>query len=219
MRYIPGLLLVLLGVGFLLDAFNVAEFGQLFSDWWPLAVIVVGLMGLFSNLSRPFWPLLIVAVGVLLQLRELGHLDFTVFGLIVPVVLIGVGISLLPFGKKWGGRREVSIDSVDASAIFAGIEMQNKSQNFVGGNINAAFGGVDLDLRDSDIKKGTEASLDVFVAFGGIGLKVPEGWRVQVSVTPLFGGVENKATQSDNKGAPILHIRGTCLFGGVEIKN
>lgn len=219
MRYLPGLILVLLGVGFLLDSFNVAEFGQLFSDWWPLVVVMLGFIGLFSNLSRPFWPLIIISAGVLLQLRELGRLDFTVFGLIVPVVLIGIGVSLLPLGDRLNKQQKVSKDSVDASAIFAGVEIRNKSQNFVGGNINAVFGGVDLDLRDSDIKKGAKASVDIFVAFGGVGLKIPEGWCVQASVTPLFGGVENKAAQSDAKNAPVLYIRGTCLFGGVEIKN
>ena len=36
--------------------------------------------------------------------------------------------------------------------------------------------------------------------------------------TPIFGGVENKHENSDDKKSKTLYINATCVFGGVEIK-
>lgn len=214
-RNIPGLLIVLLGLGFLLDAINLIEFGQFAADWWPSLLIVVGLLSLASNPSTPFWPLAIVAIGALLQLNTLDILDFDTWNIIWPTVLIVVGLSLIP--SKRDRKKELSDDSVDASAIFSGIELTNNSKSFSGGRASAVFGGTSVDLSDAKIKD--RATLEIFVAFGGIELRVPEGWRIVVDSMPVFGGIENKTTIPSKDKAPVLRIKGTCLFGGVEIKN
>ena len=60
--------------------------------------------------------------------------------------------------------------------------------------------------------------MDVVVAFGGVEIVVPEGWRVDVKGIPLFGGWSNK-TARDLVGAdaPLLSIEALVAFGGLDI--
>lgn len=80
------------------------------------------------------------------------------------------------------------------------------------------FGAAELDLRDA--LPSPDAQLDVFTAFGGVEITVPQGWQVNLSGLPLFGGFEN-ATAKDtlSPDAPTLEVSATALFGGVEIKH
>jgi hypothetical protein len=50
---------------------------------------------------------------------------------------------------------------------------------------------------------------------------VPVGWTFPAAAAALLGAIENK-TQPPPEGAGVakrLIVRGTALFGGVEIKN
>ena len=47
-----GVVLILLGIGFLLDQFNIASFNNLFSLYWPLILIVIGVAGFLNNKKR-----------------------------------------------------------------------------------------------------------------------------------------------------------------------
>jgi predicted membrane protein len=93
------------------------------------------------------------------------------------------------------------------------------SQDFQGGEVSAIFGGMELDLRDAGLAGGT-AIIDATVVCGGIELRVPRDWRVNIQTTTLLGGVENKRSQpnaSDVKGE--LTITGAVLCGGIEVKD
>ncbi len=51
--YLGGLILITLGVLFLLDTLNIADFGDLISTYWPLILIFVGFSILARNRHRP----------------------------------------------------------------------------------------------------------------------------------------------------------------------
>ena len=60
----------------------------------------------------------------------------------------------------------------------------------------------------------------VFVAFGGIEVKVPDGWHVVIRGFPIFGGFENKTARDKLPAeAPTLVVNATVLFGGLEVKH
>ena len=87
-----------------------------------------------------------------------------------------------------------------------------------GRQYQALFGGAEIDLRDAKPAPGAE--LDVFVAFGGAEIKVPEGWQVVTHGMPIFGGFENvTTTESIEPGAPLLDVNATIIFGGLEVKH
>lgn len=213
---IIGLIIIFIGTGFLLDALNIADFSSMLANWWPMFVVLVGLVSLMSNPRVFVWPVLIIAVGILLQLRELGVLNFNFWGLFWPVAIIIFGLTVL-FKAQKTKPEELNDALPDIFAGFSGHNTRLTSSDFKGAKLTAIFGGIELDLTEAALKK--EAKIEAFAAFGGIDLRVPEGWNVQVNGLPLFGGWEDKTRTPKEKDAPTLYIKGTCLFGGVSVKN
>lgn len=211
-----GLVVLGLGVGLLLDSLGFINFGGILSEWWPLFVILLGLVTFMNNPKRFILPAGILLIGVLLQLRTLDIISFDVAALVWPAIMIFAGLSLI-FDRTRLSPETVKEDLTSLFVIFAGIETRNKSDNYSGGKATAVLGGITLDLRDATIKK--EATLEVFTMMGGLELRVPEGWKVHASGTPVMGGWEDKTTAPTDKNAPILHVNSTCIMGGVEIKN
>jgi predicted membrane protein len=125
--------------------------------------------------------------------------------------------------KTYSGMSGISgtsySDSVSIDSIFSGINKRMLTKNFQGGKLTAAFGGIDLDLTQSDFSG--IVTLQVDVIFGGIKLVVPPHWDVRVEVTNIAAGVEDKRIyrQSETDSDKILVIRGTVFFGGLEIKS
>ncbi len=37
-----GILLIIFGIGFLLEQFNIINFSMILSTWWPLILIIIG---------------------------------------------------------------------------------------------------------------------------------------------------------------------------------
>lgn len=112
-----------------------------------------------------------------------------------------------------------SSDLVNAQALFTGIERRILSKNFKGGKTSAIFGGTEIDLSQADLAEG--AMLNVEVAFGGVKLIVPSHWELQINVSNVFAGVEDKRTYSQVPADPtkVLKIYGSVIFGGLEIKS
>jgi predicted membrane protein len=80
---------------------------------------------------------------------------------------------------------------------------------------------VTLDLTQAKLSP-EGAVVDVMTAFGGTEIVVPLDCRVSFSGVPIFGGFSDKTTtHSDpvSQGGPSLNVRGTVMFGGVDVKN
>ena len=81
----------------------------------------------------------------------------------------------------------------------------------------ALFGGQDLDMRDATFEAPV-VEISGFWCFGGLDLKVPEGVEVRDQTMGIFGGTDIKHVDDPEPGAPVLVIKGVCLFGGVSVK-
>ncbi len=67
-KLVGGLILIGIGILFLLDRLNIADFGHLMRHWWPLIPGVVGLPKLFRR--QTFWAggwLIMVSVWLLIS--------------------------------------------------------------------------------------------------------------------------------------------------------
>ncbi len=211
-----GIAVTVIGIGFLLDALDVFDFTNVLADWWPTLLISAGLLSLLSKPSILIWPFVISGAGVLLLLGNLGVFDINVWNVIWPAILIATGLSLI-FDRYKPNRRTSTDGAVDLFAALSGYEGSNTSKNFNGGKITALMGGINLDLREAKIKD--KAVLDTFVVMGGIELRVPETWNVATNGLPILGGWEDKSVKPKDKNAPTLFISGTCIMGGIEIRN
>ena len=110
------------------------------------------------------------------------------------------------------------MDKIVCSAVFSGRDIRVDNSYFNGADLSALFGGIDMNLKNALVKK--NVTIDVRAVFGGIDIIMPAGVRVVVDVTPILGGVENgtRAPLGADENTPTVFIRGTCLFGGLEIK-
>jgi predicted membrane protein len=221
-----GAFLVLGGVALLLDHMGILSVDRLWR-FWPLLLVGVGIPNIMRREHR-LWGVLLITGGVFLQLNELGIAHFG-WNTIWPVLLIAIGLMLM-----WGAfevRRRPSSPrtsgdprtTLNESALFGGIERRVTSQDFQGGQINAVFGGVEIDLTDASMQA-DEATLEINAIFAGVELRLPETWEVAFRGTPIFGGISDKTRVSrtvdlNDPRRKVLILTGAVIFGGVEIKN
>jgi hypothetical protein len=82
---------------------------------------------------------------------------------------------------------------------------------------------VNLDLTRAQIAASDgavpTAVLELLVMWGGVELRIPDGWVVDVRVSPILGGIEDRTRPSADPRAPRLVLQGNVIMGGVEVKN
>lgn len=216
-RTITGLLIILVGIAFLLSNLNLFSFKDLVSDWWPLVIIVAGVIVFLNDTKNYLWSLLIIAFGTVLQLNHLGILEINPWQLFWPVVIIVVGLSVL-LNRTSSSSKVSKAEREDVTAILSGSEVKVRSDDFKGSKVTALLGGAMVDLRDATITK--EATLDLFSLWGGIEIRVPKGVIIKNETSVILGGVEDSTRlEKPAKGAPVLHIIGDIIMAGVDIKD
>jgi predicted membrane protein len=224
-RLIFGILVIVAGLLFTLDNFGLVD-ARFILRLWPVALVAVGLTKALQRQGfwNGFWGAVIALAGVLLLLDNLRVLRFPVWKL-MPLILVAIGIRLV---QKAGGRTypDRTIESrtaakLDETAIFGGWDRSVTTNEFLGGEINAIFGGFELDLTNCRIPD-DQASITVFIAFGGGDIRVPRDWAVDVKAFAIFGGTDDKSSHPPLDGdvpPKRLVIDGFVVFGGLDIKN
>lgn len=121
-----------------------------------------------------------------------------------------------PMSNTAGSQIEDHIDSV---SVFGGVKKNIMSKNFKGGDIVNFFGGAEINLIQADITG--RVVLDVTQVFGGTKIIVPPHWEIHSEMAAVFGGIEDKRPIHPNQGegGKVLTIRGTSIFGGIDIRS
>ena len=220
-----GGVILFVGVVLLLDHLGVISAAGLWR-FWPMILILAGIVNLLNECSR-VWGVCLLIAGVLLQLGEFGFVHVT-WAVLWPVLIIGVGISLmlgsLKARKLTDGREQVSTGpgALNEVAVFSGVEKRVMGKNFRGGRLVAIFGGIEIDLWQAEME-GDTAILHVDAIFGGVELRVPDTWLVSSEGQGIFGGYSDTTRlnppSDPNQPRKTLVVRGMALFGGVEIRN
>ncbi len=204
---------------------GILSFSLFFSGWWTLFLIIPGLCGLFSKGSR-WGSAIMLLIGIIFLLSAQGVVaPQVVWQLILAIVVLWIGIGLIvrgAFNKKLDFHphnlsSEKTEDGLERfTSIFGSQKKRYEGEVFEGADLLSVFGNVSLDLRNSVIEQ--DVTIRAQSIFGGITIKVPDTLNVIVTNgTSIFGGVSNK---TDNRGdnAVTLYLRGTTLFGGIDIR-
>ncbi|MBP6611318.1 MAG: hypothetical protein KA206_09535 [Paludibacter sp.] len=241
-----GFGLILVAIGILTLGFNFGWIDSplkrvLFS--WPMILVVIGTAKI---IKRDYFPAAILyTIGFFfLMPRIIGaypayfpNFDGGFTHTFWPVLLIISGIMLI-LNKLYGnpsncshrynakcsttksdGYSSNSTGSFEKNAIFGGGEHIVLEPNFSGGEVNAIFGGLTLDLRHSTLAEGV-SRLEVNAVFGGVTIIVPRDWFVETQMDAVFGGFEDKRLIKDpvNPQRKLI-IKGACVFGGGELRD
>ncbi len=216
-----GVILIVAGALFALNALGITNIDVFFDGWWTLFIIIPCTIGLITD-SDKVGNAIGVAVGVFLLLCCQDILGFDMlWKLAVPVIIVIIGIKMV-FGSIFQNKAPKIIDELrtkgnqlkSGCAIFSGQNLNFEGESFEGAELTAVFGGVKCDLRNAVITK--DCAIQAEAIFGGVTIFVPDNINVKVNSISLFGGVTNKT--KTKKDAVTLHISGTCIFGGVDIK-
>jgi predicted membrane protein len=223
----------------------VKNIGFFVPDWitsWPMILLIIGLILGFRHSFRHTGAVILIFLGSLfLVIRIIPNLEMHNF--VWPAILIGLGLYQI-FGRgrkgsdysakwrtaEWDKRVNEEGEVVDASSgskedylssvsIFGGIKKNVVSKNFRGGEIVTIMGGAEVNLSQSDIKE--PIVLEVVQVFGGTKIILPPHWKVSSEMAAIFGGIEDKRmlTPETAQSDKMLIIKGTSIFGGIEIRS
>lgn len=224
-RILWGIVLVLIGIIWGLNATGVTNIDIFFDGWWTLFIIVPSAISLVNPKNNgKVSSVICLVIGIFLLLGSLDVFDFDIlWEILLPVIVVIIGLSLI-FGNKAKTTLKEKIDNTDFSnvevitATFGEQNINKSGEKFEKANLDAVFGSIKLDLRDADLKN--ETFIKASAIFAGITILVPKDVEVKIKSTPIFGGVTNEGLdEKTNKNAKkTVYVDGFALFGGIEIK-
>ncbi len=242
-RILSGLILIAVGV-----IFFAKQLGVFFPDWlftWPAFLIALGLyIGAKHMFRNPGWLILVFIGSIFLVEHAFPEYEFHRF--IWPLVFIFAGLVVVfkpfknRFHKQFHQNQQLNKDSqpgaysepyheadyqsnedtINSVTIFGGVKKNIYSKTFKGGEVVCIMGGAEIDLSQADIQ-GT-ITLEMIQIFGGAKLIIPSNWEIRSEAVVILGGIEDKRNQIPDRTSAtgkILILRGTCIFGGIDIKN
>ncbi len=216
-----GIVLIIVGVVFGLNALDLVDINLFFAGWWTLFIIVPCFIGLFKEESKT-GNIIGIFIGVALLLGCQEVLDFNfIWKLIVPFIMVMIGLSIIfkdAFKEKFSKeiKKLNKKNMKEYCSTFGGQTVEFAGEEFTGCSISAVFGAVKCDLRDAIIKE--DVVIETSAIFGGITIIVPDNVKVKVSSTPIFGGVSDERKKKNKTGEITIYINALSMFGGVEIK-
>lgn len=212
---ILGIVLIIIGIVFLGNEFGVWNVSIFFDGWWTLIIIIPSALNLFQHGSK-LSSALGLLIGMLLLLAARDKISWADVGKIfLPAMLILLGFSVI-FKKNFKlGKVKNKEDMDNYVAIFSGTEDNIDAQKFLGTNITAVFGGVELNLKNAIIDQ--DVVINCTAVFGGIDLILPDNVKVKTSGVPIFGGIENKRINKSQVEGSTVYINYVCAFAGVDL--
>jgi predicted membrane protein len=232
-----GLFILMIGVAALLKA-SITDLPHWLFGWQMLLIVLGFFVGIREKFRGGGWFIMMLVGGAFLVTEIIP--DLNVRRYIWPMAMIVVGIFFIfrPRRRDWNWRDQLdpktkealsgqawrdekysSEDFIDSTSIFGGANKIVLSKDFKGGDIVNIFGGTELNLTQADIQE--KAVLEMTTIFGGTKLIVPSNWSVKSEATIIFGGIEDKRSMAPAAGTPtkVLVLKGTVIFGGIEIKS
>ncbi len=240
-----GVIIVGVGLNIILSAAGI-EFNLLFDGWWALPIIIVSISSMM-NQGVGAWNFGMLLLGSWLFANARGWIPQWFDGRFLGgAAVIGFGLLLLmgskrasshvkstgstekqeyrsdstsyrnTSGNRTNYKKEDSAAHPDYTAVFSGQDVRNVSEQLDGSTLFALFGSLNVDFTHARIDH--DIIIDASAIFGGVDMKFPSDVRVVTKATPLFGGVDNRAKDPDDRNAPVVTVRCLAAFGGIDIK-
>ena len=217
-----GLVLITIGTILGTNTLKITNIDIFFDGWWTLVIIVPCFIGLFTNKDKT-GNIIGLLVGVILLLGMQNIIDFNlIWKLLLPSIIVIIGLSLI-FKNTFNSKINNEIKKLNNKntkdneycATFSGQRIDFPNEEFKGATLNSVFGSITCDLREAKIKE--DVVINASSVFGGIDIIVPDDVNIKIKSNSIFGGVNNKKKNNEDKKYTI-YVNASCLFGGVDIK-
>lgn len=216
-KMIIGGFLVLAGILLTLDNLEIFDTYRLLA-WWPLVLVLIGLLKILAKSGRFFGAVLIVFGAWMLALNL--HLTRITFFDLWPLIFVLAGGAMVarafgwnPIPKNLASRAE----GPNLMSILATRNVVEKSPDYRGGSVFSFMGASQVDLSAAAMVQ-RPAIIDATAIMGAVEILVPDDWEVAGEVVPVMGGFEMKCASGGGAAGEIL-IRGVAFMGGIEVKS
>lgn len=219
-----GALIATFGLTLLANNLGWADLRSVMRQFWPFALVIFGIVNLFSSRpGAPFWGLVMIVGGIWFYASAAGWIHVPFWAVFGPTLLVLLGGAVVwramahPGPKSSDARNANDSGYIHTFAVMSGNE-HKPAQPFQGANLGTVMGGVKLDLSGVEMQ-GDSAVVDVFVVMGGIEIYAPRDWDVVNQVTTFMGGSVDQRRPAQSSSNKKLVLQGFVLMGGVEIKD
>lgn len=213
-KLIFALLLILSGILIILDKLTLFTMSGIFTQWWPLLIVFYGLSFFKKNSFKE--AIFITTIGLLFLMSNLSYINFKWYQMIFPAILIFIGLRMLNF-KTFKTSKHLSTTRLDNVSVMSGFSSNINSNNFEGGSVTTIMGSAEINLSEASTGKEI-IYLELTTIMGGIDVKLPKNWKVEVTAIPILGGIDYKGnTDNLQDFDTILKINAFCIFGGIDI--
>ncbi len=217
---IIGLLVIAGGIFYAGNVMGYWDTNFSFDGWWTLFIILPCVLSMCTS-GINLLNCIGVGVGILLLLSAQGVFPNNLgYKLIAPLVIVLLGLSLIfkkpmKFNKEGNNGIFASSHGDKHFAVFGGNTPRLDGVIFRGASAYAVFGGIDLKLSKSIIKR--DCAINAYSIFGNTDIILPDNVRVVVSSMPIIGSLQNTFKSEVQDNAPTVYIRAISVFGSTEI--
>lgn len=219
--------LVVLGLYFLLKNFGLISFRlPTYLISWRIIPFIIGINALTKQ--KYFEGIFAIGLSIFFFAPDfISKEAYQTYSKLWPLLLVVAGGAIVYKRLRptypdatFKNKQDVNTrDKINETYIMSGGNKKITSSQFSGGRILCVMGGSQMDLTNANLN--APALIDIFVLMGGVELRIPKEWNVQVDVLPIMGGVEDKITTYPDhvvNPAQRLVISGNIVMGGLEIK-
>lgn len=228
---IVGILLFSIGGLMVLTQLLGENFFALFGLYWPILLIVYGILRLLTNKHQRSFPLFLIVLGALLQAYHLHLFRGSILLILIGIGLILLGLRLIlnRFAQKKAVYTEntFSDDDVRGKAsygyeerdmlndrfLFADAHRVFRSDSFSGGDVEVVFSSVTIDLKNV-LPLDNNVRINASVQFGELVLQVPSDWHVIVNGKHYYSMQEQK---ENREATSTLYVDSEVFAGSLKI--
>jgi len=112
-----------------------------------------------------------------------------------------------------------SSDEFTLATVMYGSQFSSKAEAFRSGSLVTYMGGVELDLSHAALAP--HARLTLLTVMGGVDVRVPPHWRIEVTSEVFAGDSQVQLEGQDDLplDAPVLTVDARTIMGGLGITN
>lgn len=228
-----GIILILIGAGYLCNALFHWHFSIFFNGWWTLFLIIPSIVKMAtSGIKRSYVILLLSGIFLLIISNLPSMLIFPVF-----VILTGIFILYHTFSSPkntqqhnyrfssarsntnnhWNHAENDFSDFPTYSVTFSKSVVQNTSNNLTGGKIEVFMGSADVDFSMALIKD--DITIDVTSVTGTANIIIPKNIKLNIITSNILGTTDFSQAKglSPETTAPTVTVKCHSIMASIII--